>query len=412
MSASPLAYVLWKFPKLSETFVLEELRALERLGIVPEILALEHPREQAEHGDAARLSARAQWTEELTGRQWADVMLWLTVHPRAVGRTLAAALRCRSRRTLRNLRPAFAVAAMAARSGIEYLHAHFADEAGEVAWLAATATGIPYGVTVHAVDIYVNRRSVPFVLAQASLVVTVCRYNVEQLVQRYPFLERSAILVKPAGVDTAFFATRERHDPPVPGRVVAVGRLVDKKGFDVLVQAVAELRRQGTDATCTIVGDGPRHKDLHDTVVRLGVEEAVRLAGPLPPDEVRRLLATAWVVAAPCTIAADGDRDSMPVVLKEAMAMEVPVVASDDFGIPELVTPDAGALVPRDDAAALADALGSVLALSAEARAAMGRAGRQVVEERFREDLVVQPLAAAFASLVPSLEGALRATTG
>jgi glycosyltransferase involved in cell wall biosynthesis len=167
------------------------------------------------------------------------------------------------------------------------------------------------------------------------------------------------------GVDAARFV---RGTPP-PGRriVVAVGRLVEKKGFEHLAAAAERL-----DARVRIVGDGPLRERLAGT--------RVELLGALAPEEVRAVLEAADVLAMPCVVAADGDRDAMPVVVKEALAMEVPVVASDAVGLPELVRPAWGRLVPPGDAAALAVALDELLALPAHERAAMGRAGRAFVE--------------------------------
>jgi glycosyltransferase involved in cell wall biosynthesis len=162
---------------------------------------------------------------------------------------------------------------------------------------------------------------------------------------------------------------------------VAVGRLVEKKGFAYLIEAAAALEEREPLDTVTIVGDGPLEANLRELAERLGVAHRVRLLGAREPDEVRGLLEEADLLAMPCVVAADGDRDSMPVVVKEALAMEVPVVASDEVGLPEVVRPEWGRLAPPRDTAALAAAIGEVLALPREERAAMGRAGRAFVVE-------------------------------
>jgi colanic acid/amylovoran biosynthesis glycosyltransferase len=154
---------------------------------------------------------------------------------------------------------------------------------------------------------------------------------------------------------------------------VAVGRLVEKKGFAHLIEGAA---RTPLDRL-VIVGDGPLRGDLERLAAERGV--AVELPGPRDPDEVRSLLEEADLLAMPCVIAADGDRDSMPVVVKEALAMEVPVVVSDEVGLPELVNEEWGRLVPPGDPDALAGAIDEVLVLPAEERIRMGRAGRECV---------------------------------
>ena len=163
--------------------------------------------------------------------------------------------------------------------------------------------------------------------------------------------------------------------------MVAVGRLVEKKGFVHLVRALAEPALAGRVERVVIAGEGPERARLEAEAARLGVAELVALPGALPPDAVRGLLEEAAVLAMPCVVAGDGDRDSMPVVVKEALAMEVPVVASDELGLPEIVRPAFGRLVAPGDPGALAAALAELLALPPQERAAMGRAGRAHVLE-------------------------------
>jgi glycosyltransferase involved in cell wall biosynthesis len=155
---------------------------------------------------------------------------------------------------------------------------------------------------------------------------------------------------------------------------------VEKKGFADLVEAVARLHARGAAPDRVVIaGDGPLRGELEAAVARHGLGAVVKLPGALGHDDVRALLEQAALLCAPCVIAADGDRDSMPVVVKEALAMEVPVVTSDVAGLPEIVAPPWGRLVPPHDPEALADALQSVLAAPPDERAAMGRAGREHV---------------------------------
>jgi glycosyltransferase involved in cell wall biosynthesis len=178
------------------------------------------------------------------------------------------------------------------------------------------------------------------------------------------------------GVDPEVF--RRTAPPPGGGTVAAVGRLVEKKGFDHLIDAVARadpeiLRR------VLIAGDGPLRAELEELADTNGVRERVEFLGSLDPDAVRAVLETADLLAMPCIVATDGDRDSMPVVVKEAMSMEIPVVASDEVGLPEAVGPDRGRLVPPGDSAALAQAIEELLRLPPDQRLALGRAGREWV---------------------------------
>jgi glycosyltransferase involved in cell wall biosynthesis len=159
--------------------------------------------------------------------------------------------------------------------------------------------------------------------------------------------------------------------------VLAVARLVEKKGLRYLIEAAALVPLD----RLTIIGDGPLRGELEALVDRLGLSPVVELPGWRDPDEIRAALERANVLAMPCVVAADGDRDTMPVVVKEALAMEVPVVASDEVGLPELVRPGWGRLVPPRDTEGLAVALTELLERTADEQSAMGRAGRAWVLE-------------------------------
>jgi glycosyltransferase involved in cell wall biosynthesis len=161
--------------------------------------------------------------------------------------------------------------------------------------------------------------------------------------------------------------------------VIAIGRLVEKKGFARLLEAAAELGAGGSLERLVIVGEGPLRGELEAMIERLDLRGVAELAVAWGAAEVRAQLEAADVLAAPSVIAADGDRDAMPVVVKEALAMEVPVVTTDVAGLPELVRPQWGRMVAPDDPAALAAALAEVLTLPAEGRRRMGTAGREFV---------------------------------
>ncbi|MFL5895130.1 MAG: glycosyltransferase, partial [Thermoleophilaceae bacterium] len=146
-----------------------------------------------------------------------------------------------------------------------------------------------------------------------------------------------------------------------------------------------------------IVGDGPLRGELEAAIAERGVGDLVTLTGPLQPAEVLARIERSDVLCMPCVVAADGDRDSMPVVVKEALALEVPVVGTDEVGLPEVVRPEWGVLVPPRDPAALADALRGLLDRPAAERAAMGRAGRAFVAECCELDGETAKLAALIA---------------
>ena len=360
-----LAFVLDHWPELSETFVVNELEALRRLGHDVRVQAAEvaaSPNPEAPRDVAVHLLAADDRRRALRD------LLWLLARfPRACARDLRRRGRRKREEWVRPLRSLAPAARRIVMGGDEHLHAHFAGGAALDAMRLAALTGRSFSVTAHAYDIFLEPRNLGEKLTRADAVFTGCDYNLGHLRRVAPRANLHKVVM---GVDTARF----RRRTPLPGGrvVIAVGRLVEKKGFAVLVEAVAALSR----VQLRVVGDGPLRAALERQAQQSGAGERIAFLGSLPPAAVRDALEQADVLAMPCVVASDGDRDSMPVVVKEAMAMELLVVGSDEVGLPECVRAPWGALCPPGDAGALAAALGEMLALPAQERANAGRAGR------------------------------------
>jgi glycosyltransferase involved in cell wall biosynthesis len=186
------------------------------------------------------------------------------------------------------------------------------------------------------------------------------------------------------GVDLALFAPD--GGPRDATHVVAVGRLVEKKGFDVLIEAIALLAARGLGVQATVVGEGEERQRLESLVAERGLAGRVRLAGALDQTLVRQLLRRATVCCLPCRVGADGNRDALPTILLEALACGLPVIATPVSGIPEILDDGrAGRLVPECDAAATAEALAELLARP-DQRASLAAAGRARAEALFDLD--------------------------
>ncbi len=162
-----------------------------------------------------------------------------------------------------------------------------------------------------------------------------------------------------------------------------MGRLVEKKGFHILIEAIRLLRAEGRDVQCRIVGDGEERENLAQQIAAAALEGSVRLIGSLPQSEVVREMRSAALLACPCVVGSDGNRDGLPTVLLEAMALGLPCVATDVTGIPELVRDgETGFLVPDGDPEALSDAI--VRALDdADLRQRLSRQARALIEREF-----------------------------
>ncbi len=366
------------FPELSETFVVNEIAAMRRDGHDVRIVAVGRPRN--EHWPPGPRSPVTFLGEIPRARKLRDGIL--------LGLTRPAACR-RDHQDRGAWEPAERPCRLAALApvvrdlhawGVQHLHVHFAAGAALEGLRIGALLGVPVSITAHAYDIFLQPRNLERKLARAAFVTTGCAYNVAYLRSLVGAGTADRIHEIVMGVDVDAFARTRPHAQD--GRVLAVGRLVEKKGFADLIRACALLRDDRAFTGLTIVGEGALAADLEALVRASGLQDRVRLAGALAPDEVRALLEGAAVLAMPCVVAANGDRDSMPVVVKEALAMEVPVVATREVGLPEVVDATCGRLVPPGDPVALAAALAEVLHLGPGGRAALGRAGRQRVMQR------------------------------
>lgn len=365
-----------RFPVLTEQFVTRDVAALSAAGRPVRVEAVARPQRPLEGG--AR-GIEVNWLEDegRLDRLLATAALALR-HPLRCAADLLGRRRLdrEERMPLRSLAPA---ARRLERRGDAHVHVHFAALAAANALRIGRLVGVPVSITPHSHEIYAAPRGVPEKLEHASFVTTVCRYNAERLRELASPPTRERIHEVPLGVD----AERLRRSAPPPGGrvVLAVGRLVPQKGFELLIEAAAILERDAPLDRLLIVGGGPLRDDLASLAGRRGMEHRVELVGPVDPGAVRELMERADLFAMPSVVAPDGDRDALPVVVLEALAMGLPVVASDEVGLPEVVRPEWGRLVPPGDPDALAAAIRELLDLPAERRAEMGAAGREFVRE-------------------------------
>jgi len=295
------------------------------------------------------------------------------------------------------------VADRARREGFEHLHAHFATAAAEVAAMAGELADLPWSVTAHAKDIYAgdNASLLPTRLAGASVVVTVTEHNVDHL-HHVLGASRRRLDGGPAAPTVQLVhngvALGPAHGPTPSGPVTCVARLVEKKGIDLLVDAVALLARRGRSVPVLIVGDGPERDALAARAAALGVAELVTFTGAVDSDGVAAAYARASMVVLPCRVSADGDRDGLPTVLTEALARALPVISTDVVGIPELVQHErTGLLVPPEDGPALARAIERLLDDDALGRR-LGSAGRALVADAYSPEAATHALLGAFAA--------------
>jgi glycosyltransferase involved in cell wall biosynthesis len=199
------------------------------------------------------------------------------------------------------------------------------------------------------------------------------------------------------GIDLSRYPNhRRRSSDSSPPVILSVGRLIEKKGFIDLVEAAEILRRCGRSFRVEIIGEGPLRKQIHATVKQFGLEERVKLLGPLPLELVRFAYMRCAIFALPCVIGAGGDRDGIPTVLQEAMASGIPVVSTPVSGIPELIESERdGLLVPPNDPVMLAEALDRLLS-DPDLGNRLGVAATAKMKDRFSIDRSCSQLMALF----------------
>lgn len=385
-----VAYLLKKFPRLSETFILNELLAQEALGRELHVFSRREPDAEPRHTELARLRAGVELVPSARG-----VDPWRALFDdegdpeellRAVARVVQAARQWEHPRFSELFSEALLLRRRMRELGIGHVHTHFATDSAVTAMLLHDLGGPTYSITAHAKDIYrttVDPALLERLFARAEFVVTVCDANVRYLAERLDPAAVRQVRRLYNGIDLSAFAEPVAGVEREPGHLLSIGRMIAKKGFDVFIDAVALLRDEGREVSATLIGDGEERAGLERRVAELGLSARVRLTGALPADEVRAHFARATAFCLPCVIGPDGNRDALPTVLLEALAAGVPVVSTPVTGIPEIVDDGrCGILVPEHDAPATARALAALLDDPA-LRARLAEAGRARAAREF-----------------------------
>lgn len=397
-----IGYLAQVFPHLTMTFVYREVLALRGLGLKIDTFATWRPDEQQLSAEAKALVAETTYIFPTTWQRLLRCHLtWLVKQPWRYLATLFFCLRHSAGsprnmlRTLFHFGEAICLADDVVRQQIDHLHVHFALNATTLAMIVARLTGVPYSFTAHANDIFANPILLPQKIEAARFIVAISDYNVRFLRN---FMARHApgardprrraeilaaldakLEVVRCGIDVMHFAPPHQRPPTTRPVILAIGRLVEKKGYPYLVDACKLLADQGYEFDCYIVGDGPDADALARKVAKHKLEKFVHLEGVVFQEGLKGYLDKADIVVLPCVVARDGDMDGIPNSLMEGMAMEIPAVSTQISGIPELIQHNqTGLLVPPNDAMSLAGALAQLLA-DESLRARLGKAGRAKV---------------------------------
>lgn len=385
-----IGYIAANFPVYSETFVVNDIRGLEALGHEVTAIAL-GPADPATRGNPDyAIAGRTLRVKGLHPPLWRKLQ------------KLTARARLRRRRgrpfaqgyaeqppdvpdELWRDRLAWdAALEQIDRQNFDFLYVHFAMRQLLLGYHASRLLGLPLAVTLQAHDIFTNALAplFPQLLGQCRFVVTVSHYNRQEILRLAPHLDPARVHVLANGIDTQRFRPRF-HEPHRPFRFAATGRLVEIKGFQVLVEAAGMLGRRCPEFTVEIVGEGPLRPLLERRSRELGLADRFRLLGRRDPTFLQQWLPEQDAFALPCVIAHDGNRDGMPLALREAMACGLPVISTQLLGLHESVTPGTGLLVPAGDPAALAQGMEHLMKLSPAEHQRMAESARHKAERAF-----------------------------
>ena len=427
MDEQSIAYVLMGYPRISELFIASEIARMEEQGTRLRLIVLKPSDESTHHPVVDRITAQPVYLQEFTSLSDRTFLRWLRDnlpaatgpirhvamrHPLRLARTAgwAAAQAWRDRRGWRPrtvylkewMRAAAVADELSHGEPVTHIHAHFAHRTTTVTWWAAHIMNLPFSFTGHAKDIYQTDQNPHGLLARkmcaARFVVTCTDANRQHLEAIAP---GRPVHVMYHGLNADFarlLVNAPAVDRPDRLRIISVGRLVEKKGFDVLVDAVALLVERGVDVTAAIAGEsGDQDDAIRGQVTAAGLDDRIDFLGTLSQADLFAEYRRSSVFALACRITNDGDRDGIPNVLMEAMAARLPVVSTAVSGIPELIDNGInGLLVAPEDAEALADAIWR-LAKDPALTERLAQAGAATIAQHFDGEALARQMAGLFA---------------
>ena len=411
--AGSVAYITKAFPRSSETFILDEILGLEKAGVDLHLYAVSDPGETMVQPDVSRVASRVVYLRRRGGRFVARDLLSAAVvqlrlmsrDPRRYAQAVTQLLRGADRRTAaRHFIDAGRLVTHLRRGRTRHIHAAFAHTPASIAYYAHLLTGLPFSFAAHAKDLYCsNPQNLVRRTREADLVLVCSSSAARELTMRAGPTAR--IVLAYHGVDIERFKPRSVPLVKVLPRselfVLGVGRLVAKKGYPVLLDAIADMAAAGHPVRCEIIGSGEMGLELGEQIERLGLARIVTLSAERSHQQLASAYRDADVFAQTSVVLPDGDRDGIPNALLEAMASGLAVVASDVAGIPEVVTSSLnGLLVPPGDSEALAATLVR-LATEPDLPARLGAAARRHVVEQFDRQVCLQRTASLLGAHSP-----------
>ncbi|MGB5869145.1 MAG: glycosyltransferase family 4 protein [Albidovulum sp.] len=406
----PTIVVLLKgYPRLSETFIAQELLGLEKAGFDLRLISMRHPTDKKRHPVHDEIKAPVHYLPEYLHQEPLRVLRALFKAMRSAGFRPALSgffadlRRDKTRNRLRRFGQA-AVLAAEWPEGAGWLHAHFIHTPASVARYTSQLTGIPWSCSAHAKDIWVSPDwELSEKLAAMRWVVTCTQSGYAQLrhlsgQKRNVHLSYHGLDLKRFGALQSTPSLADGTDPKNPVRILTVGRAVEKKGFDILLHALHHLPKD-LHWQLEHVGGGEKINSLRSLTKTLGLDSRIKWNGPMDQAEVLQLYRQSDIFALACRIAANGDRDGLPNVLVEASSQRLMCLSTNISGVPELLEDGVnGMVVPPEDPIAFAKALERAIR-DPKLRQRLGQAAEAKVRSHFNFQDSIDQLATLFADV-------------
>ena len=377
-----VGYIVKRYPCYSQTFIVNEILAHEAAGLDIEIFSLKPTIDSHFQNIISQVRAPVHFLRDYKGLE--GVKLWTAIEKASeIIPQIWSRLAYSKGEDVHYVFQALQIACIAHVRGITHLHAHFATSPTKVARLASHFAGIPYTFTTHAKDIFhrnIKYDNLERKLQDATAAIAISDYNRNYLRQTYNGVAGKVRRIY-NGLDLQRFPFKSPEKRP--SQIISVGRLVEKKGFPTLIEACALLAKRGCQFTCQITGKGELEAELRSRIEQLHLTNFVKLVGPQPQNKIIELVQEGAVFVAPCMIGSDGNRDGLPTVLLEAMALGTPCISTNVTGIPEVIRHrETGLLVPQLDPIALATAIEALLN-NPDLRVQLAIKARKLIVEKF-----------------------------
>jgi glycosyltransferase involved in cell wall biosynthesis len=408
-----LAYILKGYPRISETFISNEILLLEKLGFQMHLFPMRQPRENFSHASVKEIKAEVSYLPTELGENLVKLLrpnlLLALKHPKRFIETVRLATQGSPKNRLATLKHFLQAGYMSyyflmGNTEITHLHGHFAHSPTSVTRFASSFSGIPYSFTAHAKDIYTSKKDkLRQRIQEAKFVVTCTKHN-QQYLEEIKDDCLTPIHCIYHGIDLDLFQnSTDEKIPTEPYQIFTVARLTAKKGLPTIYQALVLLKQKGLSFTHTLIGDGDDRDQIMALIKELELGTECQWLGTQTHEEVLKQFKKSDLFVLGCEIAANGDRDGIPNVIVESLAMGIPALSTHVSAIPEiLIHEQTGLIVPPKDPAAMAEAMERILTDSALRKKIIAE-GKKRVATQFDNKLLIQELAQIFRSQVPEL---------